>query len=175
MTATALLVADGDDGPSATEIERLTTALQDAARPWGRIEVQGMRPAIADLGSGEGVPPETVAGEARAWQEGLRDVAAQLDRIRTTKGLRKIVLSFRRALERYQEAARLFEQAAEAPSDRRQGLLDRGIAEAGEGARLYNEASMELQAARRRAGLPISSDFPDHPAGQSRVDPRPTD
>ena len=158
--------AGRSDSPfSKEDVEQLHAALYGPTQHWGRIEVQGMRPAVADLVSGEGVPAETIGGEARAWQGGLREVGTELAAIRTTDALRPIVDRFRAALEPYLEAARLFEEATVVPvGDGRLVLVDRGIEAAKRGTRLYNEASMKLQAARRTVGLPTSPDFPDHPA-----------
>ncbi|HVF73773.1 MAG TPA: hypothetical protein VM938_01890 [Acidimicrobiales bacterium] len=159
-----VLVAPRNDRPSAREVEALQEALRGPTQHWGRLEIQGMRAAVADLQAPEGVPDELIGGEARAWQSSLSDIAGRIEGIRTSDDLRPIVTAFRRAVDPYLDAARLFEQATTVTGAERTALIERGAAAAQQGAVLYNEASMQLQAARRRAGLPPTTDFPDHPA-----------
>lgn len=153
-----------DSAPSAREVEALQDALRGPAQHWGRLEIQGMRAAVADLNTEGGVPDELIGGEARAWQASLADIAGRIEAIRTHDDLQPIVDAFRRAVDPYLEAARLFEQATTVSGADRTALLEHGAAAAQRGASLYNQASMQLQAARRRAGLPPTTDFPDHPA-----------
>ncbi|MDQ3758270.1 MAG: hypothetical protein M3394_10525 [Actinomycetota bacterium] len=132
---------------------------------WGRIEVQGMRPAISDLRTdGEGVPPDAIVTEAQAWQSALQGIRRRLAEQRPPSSLRPAARLFDQAVVRYLEAAEAFEQAARATGDAREAGIADGIDRVREGSRLYNEASMDLQAARRRAGLEPTPDFPDHPA-----------
>ena len=157
----------GDDGPSAAEVTRYEDALRPIVTEWGRIEVQGMRPAIGDLQSGEGVPAETVVGEAAAWRASFEALQARLRGLRPPAELRDAAALFDRSMARYIEAAVAFGTAAAAPAGpEREAGVGRGISLARDGARIYNEASMALQATRRQAGLEPSPDFPDHPAGQ---------
>lgn len=145
--------------------DKLTPIVQE----WGKIEVQGMKPAISDLVSGQGVPPEMVGGEARAWQSGLLDLQHKLQALQTPTLLADCKRGFEQALVKYIEAAKLFEKAADGPAPQRQTTVNKGIDAATAGDRIYNEASMSLQAVRHEVGLPTTPDYPDHPAGQSKV------
>lgn len=170
---TALAVSARNDERKAEEREALV-AFQDKlvplAQEWGRIEVQGMRPAIADLQSGEGVPAATIAGEARAWQAGLEGLRTKISELDPPASLTRAMAVFDRAMGRYIDAAAAFEAAADGPAESRQAGIERGVEAALEGARLYNEASLLLQRARQRLGLPPTADFPNHPAGNQMVD-----
>lgn len=165
----ALTAGGGDDGPDPKAIEAYQAKLLPLVQDWGRIEVQGMRPAIADLVSGEGVPPETVAGEARAWHAGFVDLRAKIAALDPPPELQPVEDQFDDAMQHYLDSALAFEQAADGPAEARTAGIEKGIAAAKEGARLYNEASMVLQRVRRAAGLPTSPDFPDRPAGDEVV------
>lgn len=149
-------------------IEAYQATLLPIVQEWGRIEVQGMRPAIADLAGGE-FPAETVGGEARAWQSGLIELQGKLTALSAPKPLGKSKAVFEKAMVRYIDAAKLFEQAAEGPAADRRAGIDRGIAAATDGDRLYNQASILLQNARHHVGLSTTPDFPDHPAGKTKV------
>jgi hypothetical protein len=134
-------------------------------RQWGRIEVQGMRPAVADLQSKGGVPAESIAGEARAWQTAFRRIRRDLRAVHAPGELAAVAAAFDRAIADYLRAAATFERAAStAPGAEQDRLVDDGLAVVRRGAARYNEASMLLQAARRAAGLPPTDDFPDQPA-----------
>ena len=160
-----LALTRDDDGPSRDEVLRYQDDIVDLARRWGRIEVQGMRPAIADLRTeGEGVPAVTIAGEARAWHSGLSGIREELRDVDVPDGLEAVALGFDDAMGHYLDAARTFESAAEAAPPRREPLIERGVSQVRRGAARYNEASMLLQDARRRVGLPPTDDFPDQPA-----------
>lgn len=129
-----------------------------------------MRPAISDLQAGEGVPPETVAGEARAWHAGFESIRAKLDALKTPRRLDEARRLFDESIVRYLASAKAFEAAADGPMHQREAGIKAGIAEAREGARLYNEASLVLQAARKEVGLPPTDDFPNHKAGRADLE-----
>lgn len=134
-------------------------------REWGRIEVQGMRPAVADLQSEGGVPDETIAGEARAWQTAFRRIRGDLRAVDAPGELAAVAAAFDRAIADYLRAAATFERAAStAPGAERDRLVDEGVAVVRRGAARYNEASMLLQDARRTVGLPKTDDFPATPS-----------
>lgn len=139
------------------------------AHEWGRIEIQGMRPAIADLDTGQGVPPETVAGEARAWRAGFEELRRKIAALKGPPDIRRVKELFDQAMARYLDATVKFENAADGPPETRRLGIEAGIAASRDGARLYNEGSMALQEARRRLGLEPTPDFPDHPAGRETV------
>lgn len=156
--------ADGGADMAATA--EAVTAYQAAIEPlvteWGRIEIQGMRPAIGDLVSGEGVPPETVAGEAAAWESAFVGLRERMGAVAVPPSLAATARTFDAALQRYIDAAVLFGRAASESPEGRRTLVDKGVAAARDGARLYNEASYGLQDVRRRAGLGPTDVFPDN-------------
>ena len=180
----AWVASGGDESAKDAELDRVI-AFQDKLFPlaeeWGKIEIQGMRPAIADLAAsvrGEKpdpesedviVPPETVAAEAQAWQSSLAELRRKIAAVPAPRSLVKSKLLFDQAIVRYIDAAKLFEQAATGPVSERQAGIDKGIEAATDGARLYNEASILLQSARRRVGLSPTADFPDQPAGEQNA------
>ncbi|MDQ1437254.1 MAG: hypothetical protein QOK43_883 [Acidimicrobiaceae bacterium] len=153
--------------------ERLVPLVQE----WGKIEVQGMRPAIADLRSGpdptsdDSVPPEAIGGEARAWQAGLKSLRVKIARLPAPSALARTKALLDRAIARYIEAAVEFEKAAIGPVESRSTGIDKGIDAASDGARIYNDASVLLQRARHSVGLSDTDAFPNHPAGESSVSP----
>jgi hypothetical protein len=164
------------------EIVAYQAKLLPLVQEWGKIEIQGMRPAISDLSRSINgpapdpndendivVPPEAIGGEAQAWQSGLVDLRKKIKDLPTPQSLTRAKLLFDQAIVRYIDAAKLFEKAAGGPVDQRQAGIDKGIDAATDGARIYNDASVLLQQARRRVGLSASPDFPDHPAGQEKV------
>lgn len=162
--------ADDSNVPARrAAIEAYQAELLPLVQEWGQIEVQGMRPAIGDLRSGEGVPPETVGGEARAWRAGFESLHAKILALHPPKEMRQAERLFDQAMQRYLDATVEFERAADGPAGERAAGIDRGISAARDGARLYNEASLVLQAARKEVGLPPTDDFPSHPAGREDV------
>lgn len=168
--ATILVIGRGGSGLSRKQVLTYHEKLLPLVTEWGKIEIQGMRPAIADLDSGEGVPAEMIAGEARAWTEGLEELREKIRRLPAPGSLGRANRLFDESIVFYIDAARTFERAALGPAQDRAKGVDKGVHQASEGARVYNKASMVLQAARRSVGLPTSSDFPDHPAGEQKVE-----
>ncbi|MBW3667859.1 MAG: hypothetical protein KY443_01485 [Actinobacteria bacterium] len=154
----------GGDGMRATadEVVAYQAAIEPLVTEWGRIEIQGMRPAIGDLLSGEGVPPETVEGEAAAWESAFVGLRERMRAVPAPPSLEATAKTFDAALQRYIDAAGLFGRAAAESSEGRRTLIDAGVAAARDGARLYNEASYGLQDVRRRAGLGPTDVFPDN-------------
>lgn len=154
-----------DRGAGMVDTAEAVTAYQTAIEPlvteWGRIEIQGMRPAIGDLVSGEGVPPETVAGEAAAWESAFVGLRERMRAVPVLPSLAPTAQMFDQALQRYIDAAVLFGRAASESPEQRRTLVDEGVTAARDGARLYNEASYGLQDVRRRAGLGPTDVFPD--------------
>lgn len=163
------MAGDGEDGPDRKAVEAYQAKLLPLVTEWGKVEVQGMRPAIGDLVSGEGVPPEAVGGEARAWRAAFLDLRDKIRALDPPIELVPAELLFDNSMQRYIDATVAFEQAADGPVEARQASIETGIEAARDGARLYNEASMVLQRVRRAAGLPTSPDFPDKPAGDEVV------
>jgi hypothetical protein len=167
---TAGLVLNRGSDLRAPTIERYQKAMLPLVTEWGKIEIQGMRPAISDLSSGEGVPASLIGGEARAWQGGLTDLRAKIQKVAAPKQLAQASALFDQSIAKYLDAAVTFEHAADGPEgDARTKAIDQGIKLASDGAAIYNRASLIIQSARHRAGLPPSPDFPDHPAGPSET------
>lgn len=160
----AFLSAPGAERPhpSAAAVQAWQAAIRQPVQHWGRIEVLGMQPAISDLRAGTGVPAVTIAGEARAWQSGLRDVRARMDAAMPPGGLLSAARLFDQAVVLYLQAAETVEQAASGPQAARLQLIDRAVRTAMRGDCAYDSASVVLQQARLDAGLGTTADFPDH-------------
>lgn len=174
LAGAAVLLASPWNGGSDSLARGDVVAYQEKLFPlvqeWGRLEMQGMRPAISDLDSpDEGVPPEAIAAEAEAWHEGLLEIKAKIAALPAPGRLADANGLFLRSIDRYIEAALLFRDAARADGEARRTGVDAGVKAASDGARIYNEASIILQAARRQAGLPSTEDFPNQPAGPRDV------
>ena len=157
------------DKPDPKAVEAWQKQLFPLVEEWGKIEVQGMRPAIGDLTRGDGVPPEAVGGEARAWRAAFVDLRAKIAALDPPPELEAAERLFDQSMQQYLDSTFAFEQAADGPVDQRQANIEKGINLAKEGARLYNEASLILQRVRKEAGLGETRDFPNHPAGEEIV------
>jgi hypothetical protein len=182
----AMAAGGGDSGPSKAkqrrEVEDYQAKLLPLVQQWGKIEVDGMRPAISDLSRADEpqpdpatddedivVPPEAIVGEAQAWRASLMDLRRKIAALPAPTSLTRAKLLFDKAMVRYIDAATVFEQAASGPAAQRKAKIADGIAAATDGAALYNDASLVLQAARKRVGLAPSTDFPNHKAGEEEV------
>lgn len=155
---------------SRADVLRYQSQLLPVVRDWGSIEVEGMRPAIADLSSGQGVPARLIAVEARAWQSALTIDQSRLMKIRPPANLRPAVVLFDASIRSYLLAAATFRRAALAVPNERAALIDAGIKAARTGTQQYDAASTLLQQARRAVGLPTTSDFPQ---AATRAEARP--
>jgi hypothetical protein len=147
-----------------TNVESYQAGLQPLTQRWGKLEILGMRPAVADLQDGTGVPAPMISAEADAWHGELRSIQTGMQRLDPPPALQPANAMFEQALQKYLDAARTFGQAAAGPPSGRDKLIQSGASMAHEGDVLYNRASMLLQKARTDAGLPTTSDYPDHPA-----------
>jgi hypothetical protein len=152
---------------SPAQVTAFQAAAKDPIQHWGKIEVLGMRPAIADLRQGTGVPPALIAAEARAWEAGLADIGRQLDAIEVAADLRSTMALFQGALAEFLRSARFVEQAASVPGAARGALIDTAIAAAQHGDCLYDDGGVALQQARGRAGMGGTADFPSHPCASA--------
>lgn len=168
VAVSALVVLRTGGHNEVPAARKAVLAYQQAVHPlaveWGKVEILGMRPAIGDLLDDGGVPPETIAGEARHWQATLASLRERLAAVPVPEGLEEAARLFDASVTEYVNAARTFEAAASADGQARQDGIDRGIEHAQAGARLYNEASMRLQTARKLVGLGPTDDFPNQPA-----------
>lgn len=150
--------------PTAAQIQDFQSAIQQPVQHWGKIEIYGMRPAMADLAQGTGqAPPSAIGQEARAWQDGFRQISQQLDAVSVPGALSHAMTLFKYALADYEQAASLVERAASEQSAARGALLSQAAQVAQNGDCAYDDASVELQHARQAAGLGTTTDFPDHP------------
>jgi hypothetical protein len=154
--------------PRADQIDAFQAAIHAPVQHWGKVQVLGMRPAMGDLRRGTGVPAATIAQEAQAWQSGLALVGRQLDAVSVPPYLSHAMALFKQALAQYTDVAVLVQQAAATDGPARISLLDQAVASGLRGDCIYDDASVEIQQARRDAGLGTTRDFPDHPcAGRS--------
>ncbi|HZS13146.1 MAG TPA: hypothetical protein VFC09_00980 [Candidatus Dormibacteraeota bacterium] len=161
----AALVLSRDAGtvaPTSLDVERYDSAIRAPVQHWGKIAALGMRPALADLVSGQGVPPSLIAGEARAWQDGLNQVQQQMHAVPVPASLRSAADGFDQALQAYLHAAQLFEQAAAGGSDA-QGLMHVGADALTRADCVYDDAAVAVQAALRAAGLAADPGLPATP------------
>jgi len=161
--AVVFLGVRGDESAApAPSVQAWQAEIMPPVQHWGQIEILGMRPAISDLRAGTGVPAITVAGEARAWQSGLRDVRSGMDAAHPPAGLLAAARLFDQALALYLQAAETIERAASGPVEARVALIDRAVSTAMQADCVYDSASAVLQQARIEAGLGTTADFPDH-------------
>lgn len=159
--AMAAVVAAVAVAPSRAGDRRLDRAAadgyDDALRPivdeWGRIEVQGMRPAVADLRAGDGVPAEAIAGEAAAWAAAFRAIDERLSSLVVPRALASAHADLRSALRDYAVASQRFEAAAYAEGSERERAIDGGVAMAARGADRFDLALARVDRARADAGL----------------------
>lgn len=165
--AVALLVAAvpalGPQRPpqlAADEVDAYTEAIAGIAESWGAIEVLGMRPAVTDLRTGEGVPAATIVTQATAWRSSFASYRRELDAMTVPAALTEAHRLFLAALERYDEAAGQFGDAAGRAARGVDFDIQPGIAAAETGAGLFDRAAAGLQEVRARAGLSPSPSFP---------------
>src|SRR5258708_6201774 len=126
----------------ASQVNAFQTAIHEPIQHWGRIEIYGMRPAIADLVQGTGdAPPSAIGAEARAWQNGFTQIGQQLDAVIVPGALSHAMVLFKQALADYAHAAVLVEQATTADGTVRTGLLSQAVASAQGGDCVYDDAS----------------------------------
>ena len=144
----------------ASEIDAYSSVLAEVADSWGAIEVLGMRPAVADLRTGEGVPADAIVTQTRAWRSSFDDYRRDLEAMDVPHGLQEAHRLFLTALDRYHDAARLFGDAAQRASHGQSFDVETGIEAAKVGADLFDRAATELQQVRARAGLPAHPAFP---------------
>jgi len=151
---------------TAAEVEAYQASIAEPLRHWGKIEALGMRPAVADLRAGQGVPPSWIAGEARAWRSGLAQVRAQLDAAVAPPPLRRAADLLDQSVRMYLGAATLFEQAASVPRAEAPPLIRRGVDQAAQADCLFDTAAVQIQDARRAAGLDTDPGLPDQPCSR---------
>lgn len=163
---TALALAGAVGGSRAGELTRAEVLnyqgrLWPIAQNWGSIEVDGMRPAVYNLATGHGVPARMITIEARAWRYSLGVDARKLAALHPPAALRRAQALFAAAMADYLRAATLFGRATLLARPARHPLLLAGIAAAERGDTTYDDASADLQRARARVGLAVTTDFPD--------------
>jgi hypothetical protein len=152
-----------DSPPTRAEVERYQSAIKGPLDHWGKIEDLGMRPAVADLQSGNGVPPPLIAGEARAWQSGLKQIRQQMHDAGAPAPLGHAADLFDQSLQLYLRAAEVFEQAAAGPQSDAPPLIRAGVQKAQQGDCIFDDAALEVQKVRRSVGLGTDSGLPNAP------------
>jgi hypothetical protein len=170
LVASIVILAQGGGqagaAPTRAGVEAYDAAIKAPVQHWGKIATLGMRAALGDLQSGQGVPPAMIAGEARAWQDGLRQVEQQMRDAAVPASLHPAANGFDQAVKAYLRAAQLFEQAAAGDADT-QALVRVGLdvlthADCG-----FDDAAIAVQSALRSVGLPPDPDLPDAPCSPS--------
>lgn len=161
-TVLGVLQLRGGAQPSAAQLTGYERAILPVVQDWGSVEMLGMRPAIADLQAGTGVPAATIEGEARAWRAALAHDRDRLRAVPAPAGLAAAAALFDRAISRYLDAAALFQQATVVTGAVRTALIDQGIAAAQDGDGQFDDASLLIQRARARLHLGVDANFPDH-------------
>lgn len=146
-------VLSSEAPPDPAEVQAFTTGLVPIVQDWGAVEILGMRPAVADLRDGTGVPPITIVTEAQAWQAAFDGYERDLEALGTPRGLEDVVAQLRLSLSRYRDAAAAFEAAAAAAAEGQAFDLDVGIDAASEGAETFDDAVATLNLVRRAVGL----------------------
>ncbi|MHB8450376.1 MAG: hypothetical protein ACYDAQ_08010 [Mycobacteriales bacterium] len=164
----AVSIGNGSNGrtapppPTRGQLLAYESAITPAVRDWGSIEMLGMRPALGDLASGQGVPPAAIVMESRAWVAALGHDRAMLRAAPDPGQLTVIAAGLDQAMVDYLRAATLFGQGAGHPAAR-SAFLQAGVSAAMAGDSAFDDSTYLLQTDRVRLGLAISPDFPDHP------------
>ena len=172
-TVIVFAVTDRPAKLSAGEVDTYTSAMAEIASEWGSIEVLGMRPAVADLQRGEGLPPITIVTQSEAWRSSFDGLGRDLEVMEVPDGLAATHDLFVAALVRYDDAAREFGSAAGRAARGETFEVAAGIRAAKEGAELFDRAAQSLQEARVRAGLAHHPAFPSGVTGlHDRTDDR---
>lgn len=133
------------------------SAVVPVVRDVGSIEVQGMRAGLRDVR--DAAPAALV--QTQAWAAGLEADARKLAAVSVPSALARAHRLFQQSITDLIRAAHVFGRAALAPDRHRQALLARGIAWGERADRVYDAGSALLQAIRLRAGLSVTSDFPN--------------
>jgi hypothetical protein len=165
LAAGVAVLSRGGSAESATPrdvVQRYDAAINAPVLHWGKIATLGMRAALGDLQSGQGVPLAMIAGEARSWQSGLQQVQQQMDAAVAPPGLRTAAGKFDQALQGYVHAAQLFEQAAAGRGDV-QSLVRVGISTLSDADCVFDDAAVLVQQALRAAGLAVDPALPESP------------
>lgn len=154
---------EASSGAHRADVVAFRSEFSDIAYDWGRLEVQGMRPAISDLQAGEGVPADMIAGEARAWSAAMDEIGGRLKALPSNAGLRSIRGALIAAAGLYAQAAERFAVAAEAPAGPdRDAAISRGIELAIRGANEFTAAKGTLD--DLAADLGLKADYETSPS-----------
>jgi hypothetical protein len=153
----------GDGAPARVapaQVEAFEESIFGPVKRGGRVVEQGMKPAVQAVAEGD---PSSVVLQAVTWVDELDAARAELTALTPPDGpgLGHITAGLAGALASYAEAARTIGAAAIATGEPRSRLLAQAVAAARAADDEYDRASALLQAARRRAGLPPSTRFPD--------------
>jgi hypothetical protein len=167
VAGVAALSSGSSSGPPGSSVHAYDAAIAAPVQHWGKIATLGMRAALGDLQSGQGVPRSMIAGEARAWQGGLDQVRTQMRAVPVPPSLHSAASRFDQALQAYLDAARLFEQAADGRGDV-DTLVRQGVGVLGSADCAFDDAAVDVQQALRNAGLPADAALPDEPCSAHR-------
>lgn len=152
----------GRDVPDAGEVARYEGAVRPFLAKGGEVVQLGIRVGLRDLSSEHMQAPAQVAEQAAIWTGDLEEVRRRLSEVDVPDALGTVHRRFLQAVEMYRRAAVLVGEAARADGEARDRLLDQ-VAETGNKAdAVYDDAAERLQAARRKAGLRPSPDFPGY-------------
>jgi hypothetical protein len=162
VVAGVVALASGGGGTPGSSVQAYDAAIAAPVQHWGKIATLGMRAALGDLQSGQGVPRSMIAGEARAWENGLDQVRAQMRAVPVPPSLHTAADHFDQSLLAYLDAARLFEQAADGKGDIAT-LVRQGVDVLGSADCVFDDAALDVQEALRSFGLPTDSALPDAP------------
>jgi hypothetical protein len=144
----------------AAALTAFVAALRAPTAQGGQVVEQEMKPSIADLSSGQ-IDGPTMESRARSWQIAFARVRQRVDAIAVPAGLQTARQLFDSAIDGYARVAAILLQAGAAAPDGRGALLDAAVAAGRRADALYDQASAQVQAALRAAGLPVDPNLPD--------------
>jgi hypothetical protein len=161
------LVARRGSGRSHSSDENALVDYADAIYPAtqqaGKVIVAGIRPDISDFQAGRiSVQVWTVDMQTRVRE--LDEAKRGFDAARAPSSVKDAPRLFDRAFDSYQQAVRLFLDAAKVDGGQRADLIARGSAIGESGDHLFDQGTARIQAARRALGLAPDPRFSDAPA-----------
>jgi len=146
--------------PDTAALTAYTAALASPTKEGGRIVQQEMKPSLGEFEQGQLSAADFVV-RARGWQLELARVRDLIDHVSVPPGIAAAGPLFHQAMQAYVDAAKLFEQAGEAPAADRPAALQRAVAAARGADGEFDQASAVVQRALRNAGLQPDHNLPD--------------
>jgi hypothetical protein len=154
----------GDSGqpahPDTAALSDYTAALASPTKEGGRIVQQEMKPSLGEFEQGQLSAADFVV-RARGWQLELARVRDLIDHLSVPPGIAAAGPLFHQAMQAYIDAAKLFEQAGEAPAADRPAALQHAVDAARKADGEFDQASAVVQRALRNAGLQPDHNLPD--------------